>query len=400
VLVPVDPALVDDEVEHVLADSGAALLLDGTEACDELAAEGPDREPEPAVDVDDPLLIMYTSGTTGRPKGVVLTHGNVLFTSFNQILGWGLGATDRALVAAPLHHVGGLLVLGFPCVHVGGSAYLAPLEPDAVLEAVGRERITALFLPPRVWVRLAEHDGLDGADLSSVRLCATGGEPLPVELLERLIGAFGAEFSDAYGLTEAASCSTLLRGHDALRKAGSAGKALVHNLVRIVGADGGGVDPGEVGEIVQAGPTVMKEYWRRPAETSDALRDGWLHTGDLGYTDEEGFLYVAGRSKDVIVSGGAKIYPAEVERVLREHDAVADVAVIGVADEQLGEAVVAVVVPRPGTALAPAEVLDFCRGRIAEYKRPHVAFVRDSLPRNTNGKIVKAELRRIYGARS
>jgi acyl-CoA synthetase (AMP-forming)/AMP-acid ligase II len=125
-----------------------------------------------------------------------------------------------------------------------------------------------------------------------------------------------------------------------------------------------------------------------------------LHTGDLGYTDEEGFLYVAGRSKDLIVSGGAKIYPAEVERVLREHDAVADAAVIGVADEQLGEAVVAVVVPRPGTALAPAEVVDFCRGRIAEYKRPHVAFVRDSLPRNTNGKIVKAELRTIYGARS
>ena len=246
----------------------------------------------------------------------MLTHRNVLFSSINQLLGWGLTSSDRAGVVAPFHHVGGLIVMGLPCLHAGGSVRIAAAEPDAVLEAVQRERLTALFLPPRLWRRVSELDGLDGFDLASVRVCASGGDPVPSGSLQRLQAAFGAEFTDAYGLTEAASCSTLLPGADIVRKLGSAGLPCVHATVRVLGPAGDELGPGEIGEIVQAGPTVMREYWRRPEETAEALRGGWLHTGDLGTIDEEGYLFMAGRSKDMIVSGGAKVYPAEVERVL------------------------------------------------------------------------------------
>jgi fatty-acyl-CoA synthase len=216
-------------------------------------------------------------------------------------------------------------------------------------------------------------------------------------VLRRLQSAFAAEFTDAYGLTEAASCSTILPGADIPRKPGSAGLPCAHVILRVLGPSSEELGPGEVGEIVQAGPTVMRGYWRRPDETAEALRDGWLHTGDLGTIDEEGYLFMAGRSKDMIVSGGAKVYPAEVERLLREHPSVADAAVIGIPDPDLGEAVAAVVLSGD-PALEPEDVLAFCRGRIAEYKCPRVAFLSEMLPRNASGKILKTDLRARYGA--
>jgi fatty-acyl-CoA synthase len=328
----------------------------------------------------------------------VLSHRNVLFASLNQILGWRLSAADRGLVVAPFHHVGGLLVLGFPCLHTGGTVHLASPEPAAVLEAVERERSTAIFLPPRLWRRLAEFEGLEAAGLASVRLCASGGDHIRTETLKRLADAFGAEFTDAYGLTEASSVSTLLPGAEVFRKAGSAGVACTHNRLRVLTPDGTEAAPGETGELVLAGPTVMLGYRARPEETEHALRNGWLRTGDLGLLDEEGYLYVSGRSKDLIVSAGKKVYSAEVERVLREHPAVADAAVIGIPDQELGETVVAVVTARPGVTLTPAEVIAFCRGKLADYKHPTAAYLSESLPLTSNGKVQKAELRARYGA--
>ena len=392
VLAPVDRNLAADEIDHVLRDSEAGIYVDGIEAYDALA-EGASEEPyESRAGGGDPLLLMYTSGTTGRPKGVVLSHRAVLFTSLNQILGWGLRASDRALVVAPFHHVGGLVVLGLPCLHIGGSVRTGLPEPEAALETVSRDRTTAVFLSPHLWRQVAAVDDLEARDLSSVRLCASGGDPVPTAALQRLVAAFECDFTDAYGLTEAASVSTLLPGADILRKAGSAGLPCTHNRLRVL------APPGETGALVQAGPTVMDGYWERPDDTAGALRDGWLHTGDQAFFDEEGYLYIAGRSKDMIVSAGAKIYPAEVERVLREHPAIVEAAVIGIPDERLGETVAAVVMPRDGAALTRDDVIAFCRGRIADYKRPTQAFLAETMPRTASGKVQKAKLRETYGA--
>jgi fatty-acyl-CoA synthase len=400
VLAPIDRSLTSDEVEHVLRDSGAGVFVDGVEAVDDLVECGANAPPEPRAGDDDPLLLMYTSGTTGRPKGVLLSHRNVLYTSFNQILGWRLTCDDRALVVAPFHHVGGLLVLGLPCLHAGGSVRLGTPEPAALVEDLVRDRLTAVFLSPYLWRQVAELDSLESYALEAVRLCASGGEPIPTETLRRLLVTFGAEFTDAYGLTEAASVSTLLNGTDVLRKAGSAGLPCTHNRVRVLAPDGRDAAPGEPGQLVQAGPTVMLGYWQRQAETAEALRDGWLRTGDEALFDDDRYLYIAGRSKDLIVSAAGKVYPAEVERVLREHPAIADAAVIGIPEGLVGETVAAVVIPRAGATLTGDEVVAFCRGRIADFKRPTHAFFSETLPRNANGKVQKAVLRRIYGSRA
>jgi fatty-acyl-CoA synthase len=397
VMVPLDAGATSGEVEYFARDSAAALLFDSEDAYDSFIAGMPETEPGERAKSDDPLLIMYTSGTTGHSKGVVLTHENIFFTSFNQLIGWRLTATDRVLVVDPLHHAGGLLALGLPCLFAGGTIHLSPPRPDAIVETIERERITALFLPPRLWNRLASDAALDKAGLTSVRLCASGGDPIPLRILKPLIERFQAEFTDAYGLSEAASCSTLLQGTDVVRRHGSAGKALAFNRIRVVNPDGSAAAADEIGQIVQAGPTIMREYWRRPAETEAALRQGWLWTGDLGRIDTDGFLYVLGRSVDVVTSSGVKIYPCEVENVLREHPAVEEAAIIGIADARTGEATVACVAPRTGMTLTSVDVLAFCAGRMAVDKEPKEVFVCSALPRNANGKVIKAKLREAYG---
>ncbi|HTW87235.1 MAG TPA: AMP-binding protein [Candidatus Binataceae bacterium] len=395
VMVPINGMAAPEELEQISEKTAASLLFDDEATFDSFSARAPETEPAATPFAEDPLLIMYTSGTTGAPKGAVLTHANIVYSSFNQILGWQLAASDRVLVVCPFHHVGGLIALGFPCLYAGGEVHLAQPAPDAILEASERERITALFLPPLLWGRLERDGAFDRANLASVRLCASGGDPIALPVLEHLIDRFQAEFTDAYGLTEASSCSTLLHGEDIVRRAGSAGKALAHNVIRVVNAEGREAPAGEIGEIVMTGPTVMKEYWLRPAETAVAIRDEWLWTGDHGRIDEEGFLYVAGRGSDVIVSGDAKIYPTEVERVLRQHAAVSEAAVIDIVDASHGRIVAAFVVPQRGMMLAPREIVDFCADRMAEFKRPKIAFVCDSLPRNGSGKVIRLKLRAI-----
>jgi fatty-acyl-CoA synthase len=399
VLVPLPADAAAGDIDAIKRGCAPAVAIESEQAYETLLASATETEPATQAHADDALLIMHTSGTTGLPKGAVLTHGNVLYTAFNQMIGWRLTANDRALVVAPFHHAGGLLALGLPCLHAGGSVHVAAGTPGRVLEMIERDRITAVFLPPRLWNRLAGDAALNAAGVASVRLCASGGDPIPRHILGRLAAAFAAEFTDAYGMTEASSCLTLLRGDELLRRHGFAGRALPYTRLRIVNNDGGEAEPNQIGEIMLAGPTVMQCYWRQPQETEDAFRGGWFRTGDLGRVDGEGYLQVLGRSTDVIISDDARrIFPSEIENVLREHPAVEEAAVTGV-PRPAGQTVAAWVVLRDGNnPSAVPDLATYCAEALAEEKRPREIFVCDALPRNSNGKVIKGKLREAYGA--
>jgi fatty-acyl-CoA synthase len=393
ILVPLPADASTDDIDAIKRDCTPALTIESEQAYEALLAHAAETGLVARARSDDPLLIMHTSGTTGRPKGAVLTHGNLLYTVFNQMIGWRLTASDRALVVAPFHHAGGLLALGLPCLHAGGSVHVAAATPGRVLEMIEREAITAMFLPPRLWNRVAGDLALNAAGVASVRLCASGGDPLPQHTLDRLGAAFVAEFTDAYGMTEASSCLTLLRDDDFSRRRGFAGKALPYTRIRIVNTDCSEAESNEIGEIVVAGPTIMQCYWRRPEETDQVFRDGWFHTGDLGRINRDGNLQVLGRSTDVIMAdGGQRIFPSEIEMVLREHPAVEEAAVTG-------DTVAAWVVLRDGTRFAASELAAHCAQHLAEEKRPREIFVCESLPRNANGKVIKTKLPGSCGAR-
>jgi fatty-acyl-CoA synthase len=420
IIVTVNYRLVADEVRHVLDDAEPQVFVHGPEfvaIADELCpagspittvflgedpgrltfdevADAPEDEITTPVDLDDPLIIMYTSGTTGRPKGAVLTHGNILFTSFNQIADFGVTKDDRCLVVAPLYHVGGLLVLSFPTLHMGGSVTVHPsFDPGAVLRTIDSERTTTLFMAPTMWNMLLQQPDLADYEVRSIRLCCSGGEALPVAVMQRLTSLFGADFTDGYGLTEAASCSTVLRAEHVIDKTGSVGMPFMHNAVRVVDEEGNDVAAGEAGEVIQRGPTVMQGYWRRPDATAAAIRDGWLHTGDVGRFDADGFLWIVDRKNDMIISGAENVYPAEIEQALYRHESILEVAVIGLPDERWGECVTAVVVLRDGADESAESIMEFCRGKVAGYKRPRRVLFVDALPRNASGKVLKRVLR-------
>ncbi len=396
ILVPL-PQDAAGDIEAIKRDCAPALAIESEQAYEALLASAAETESARQAGSDDALLIMYTSGTTGRPKGAVLTHGNVLYTMFNQMIGWRLTANDRALVVAPFHHAGGLLAFGLPCLYAGGSVHVAAGTPGRVLETIERERITAVFLPPRLWTRVARDAALCAARVASVRLCASGGDPIPRHIVNRLAAAFAGEFTDAYGMTEASSCLTLLRGDQLLRRHGFAGKALPYTRIGIVNTDGGEAEPNEIGEIVIAGPTVMQSYWRRPQETEGAFHGGWFRTGDLGRIDGDGYLQVLGRRTDVIVAGGdLQIFPSEIEMALREHPAVEEAAVTtAVPRAAAGETIAAWVVLREGDPSAAPDLAAYCAEVLAEEKRPREIFVCEALPRNANGKVIKARLREL-----
>jgi fatty-acyl-CoA synthase len=395
VLVPIDNSAPAADIAQIILDSDAGILLDSEDAYDDLISRPSPAHAQAAVSNEAPLLIMYTSGTSGTPKGVTLTHANIFFTSINQIRGWRLTANDRVLVVAPFHHISGL-VLGFPCLHVGGTVHISPSTPDTLLETIERERITALFLPPSLWAQIAHTASIDRVDLRSVRLCASGGNPIPLPILKTLMQTFRAEFTGAYGLTEAASCSTILQGSDIIRHAGSVGKPLTHNRISVVDPDGRTVNAGDIGEIVQAGPTVMKGYWRSAAHTNVAIRDGKLWTGDLGFIDKSGFLHVVGRKNDIIIRNHIPIYPLEIELILREHPAINEAVVIGLDDARGRKLVVAIVEPRSGMLLEPADVMNYCAKLNGDEKVPQMVFIADSLPRTSSGKIDRTKLRATY----
>lgn len=370
---------------------------------DEIDYEGllssfPDSSPglkEQIVD-DDPHMLVYTSGTTGRPKGAILTHDNTHWNAINAVLRYMLSRKDTNLGAAPLYHIGGLSAGAVPTIFTGGKVVLCRFfDPDQVLKMIESHKVTTMFGIPSMFLMMSESEQFEKTDFSSVRFFIAGGAPCPVSLIERYLGQ-GVTFAQGYGLTEAAPGVTALLEEDALRKRGSSGQALFYVEIDIFDENNMELPTGEVGEIVVRGPNVFKGYWNKPEETEEALKYDWLHTGDIGYLDQEGFLYVTDRKKDMMISGGENIYPIEVENVLRAHPKVADVGVIGMPDAKWGEAPLALVVVEPGEKLGEEELIEFCRDRLARYKVPKKTIFLDELPRNSIGKILKKELRAKY----
>ncbi|MDQ1558014.1 MAG: fatty-acyl-CoA synthase [Pyrinomonadaceae bacterium] len=347
-----------------------------------------------SFDPEMPALIIYTSGTTGHPKGAVLSHRMLAWNSINTNLAWDIVSTDVTTVHAPLFHTGGFNVLTLPLLHIGASVVIMPcFDAARVLEVIERHRCTVFFGVPTMFQLMLDEPRFETTDFSSIRYFISGGAPCPVPLIEAYQRR-GVSFLQGYGLTEVGPNCFKLGLEDAVRKAGSIGFPTFHSAARIVDREGADVSPGEVGELWLSGGHVCSGYWLNEEATAAALQGGWFHTGDLARQDEEGYYYIAGRVKDMIISGGENIYPAEVEAVLHAHPAVAAAALFGLPDAKWGEVPVAAVVKR--CDVTPAEIIEFCATRLARYKLPKQIFFVSELPLSASGKVLKRTLKEQF----
>jgi fatty-acyl-CoA synthase len=386
VLLPLNWRLARPELEYQLDDAEPKLLLveAGVEPVGSAPAESIEAQPraasfEPVAEDDDPLLLIYTSGTTGRPKGALLTHANCFWTNVSFDLATGVGGDDVVLQTLPQFHVGGWNVQPLLAWWKGGTVLLErAFEAERVLRLIDEAGVTTMMGVPATYLFLSQEPGFASADLSTLRLAVVGGAPMPEALLETWRHR-GVAIVQGYGLTEAAPNVLCLPPEDAVRKVGSAGKPYPYVEARL----------SDESELQVRGPNVFPGYWRNPEATAAAFTpDGWLRTGDVAEADDEGCYRILGRLKDMFISGGENVYPAEIEAVLHEHPSVADAAVVGVPDERWGESGVAFVV---GTA-TEEELLAFCRERLARFKVPKAVRFVDELPRNSLGKVQKSAL--------
>jgi fatty-acyl-CoA synthase len=397
-LAHVDAVVKETEIRHRINvgddPPGGAL---GYEA---LVAAAEAKPLDVRIGFDDPAEIIYTSGTTGVPKGAIWTHGTVLANSIQQCMDYGLTSRDNTYITLGMFYVGGRHDFTIPVFHQGGTVHVrrtGGFDAGQVLDYIRAHAISVILLVPTMLYDVHRLPEDAKRDLGCVRMIMCGGAPVPVPIIEKTMAVFpNAAFVQVFGSTEAGATVTQLVKEDSIRKIGSVGKPTLHNLVCLVDDAGTRVPTNEVGEIAVKGPAVIKGYWENDAATRQALGGGFLRTGDLGRFDEEGYLYIVGRKKDMIISGALNIYPEEIEDVLRRHPGVADVAVIGVPDERWGESVMAIVKPSTAGALTAEEVIEHCRRHLAGYKKPrYVEFV-DSFPRTQSGKIQKFALREAY----
>ena len=427
VMVPLNWRLVPDELEFIIGDAGAVVLIYGEELDDSakalqprelpvkqwircgdkstlpdwaddyeaLTADASTDEPEIEGDTDDLLFIMYTSGTTGLPKGAVHTHGTMAWASLTINMTADMRYRDRYLQILPLFHVGALTP-ATAAIHRGGSlVVMRAFDPTTVFKVIEDEKITTGLAVPAMLNFMLQVPGHAEADTSRLRWLMSGAAPVPVSLIEAY-AKLGIEIHQVYGLTETCGPACLISPEEAISKAGSTGPAFFHTDVRVVGEDGKSVAPGEVGEVIIRGPHIMKEYWNRPEATAETIRDGWLYSGDLATVDKEGFVYIQDRKKDMIISGGENIYPAEIENVLQGHPGILEAAVIGQPSEKWGESPAAIVVANPDAAPTAEEILEYCSGKLARFKLPRVIEFADEIPRNPTGKILKRILREQF----
>ncbi len=380
--------------EYVAVDASDAVA--GSRPYDEFIA-GSGEPVEESLSLDDVCMIQYTSGTTGRPKGVMLTHGNITWNCYNMLLDVDVGGDEVSLVSAPMFHTAALNQLFLPTFLKGGrSVLMSSFDASRAFDLIAEQRVTWMFGVPTMFHAMSQSPRWAAADLSSVRILMCGGAPVPESLI-RTYQERGLVFLQGYGLTETSPGALFLRAADSTRKVGSAGTPCFFTDVRVVRADGGEATAGELGEVVIRGPNVTSGYWRQPAETAAAFSDGWFHSGDVAVVDDEGYLTVVDRLKDMFISGGENVYPVEVEKSIHENPAVADCAVIGVPDERWGEVGRAVVVLRPGESATAEEILGSLTGKIANYKIPKSIVVVDAIPRTATGKLLRARLRESFG---
>lgn len=398
VLVPVSWRLAEPEMIWQIEDSQPSALIAAPEWVDiarrtftgpvlEFPLIGSASEPQDTCAWDDALMILYTSGTTGRPKGAVLTHGNFFWGNLNMIVNADINSDDISLMFLPMFHIGGWNVNTLPVLLKGGKVVLErTFDAQRALDLIVKKQVTWLMGVPATYLFMSQQPGFGSADFSSVNTMVVGGAPMPEALLQTY-AAKGVDIVQGYGLTELSPNALLLPMEDASRKLGSAGKPYFFTDTRL----------SDDGEIIAAGPIVMQGYWKREDATGEAIRDGWLHTGDIGRLDDEGFFWVVDRKKDMIISGGENIYPAEIENVIYEHPSIAEVAVIGIPDDKWGESVHAMVVAKEGMHCVVEDVLQHCRTRLAAFKVPRSVEVRnDPLPRTPAGKVQKTELRKPF----
>ncbi len=416
IVVPMNVLLKRREIAYYLEDSGAKLLLASSDFGEEAEAGGAEAGAEvkvlerggllgwleayqasgeiAATDAEDTAVILYTSGTTGQPKGAELTHANLdgnaeaVTATFT-----GAGPDDVVLGALPLFHSFGQTVAMNGTLRGGGSLALLPrFDPEAALELMRSLGVTIFLGVPTMYGAILNHPGSEDYDLSSLRICVSGGQSLPVELLHGFEDAFGCKILEGYGLSETSPVACQNRP-DRERKPGSIGVPIEGSEMKICDDKGAECDDGDVGEILIKGPNVMKGYWRRPDATEETIRDGWLHSGDLGRRDSEGYFYVVDRKKELIIRGGYNVYPREVEEVLYEHPDVLEAAVVGVPHDSLGEEVGAAVVLREGAKADPEALSAFVKEQIAAYKYPREVWFLDELPKGPTGKILKREIK-------
>jgi fatty-acyl-CoA synthase len=347
---------------------------------------------------DDLHRLMYTSGTTSHPKGVMISHANLLWKNVAHVTEFGVTPDDVGLVCGPLYHVGALDLTTTTMIYAGASLVVhRRFDAEAVVEEMARGAVTNVWLAPAMLNAILSLPHLSDRDLSSVRFIINGGEKMPESLIQKMQGAFpGAWFADAYGLTETVSGDTFLDKRKTLERLGSVGKPCLHVEVAIWDDNDQPVEPETLGEIVLRGPKVFTGYWRNPEATEEAFRGGWFHTGDLGYLDPDGYLYIVDRLKDVIISGGENIASLELERVLYEHSSVREAAVIGRPDPRWGEVPIAVVAVKVGQELTEAALLEHCEASLARFKLPRAVHFVDELPRTPTGKVLKRDLRALY----
>ncbi|MBN8637266.1 MAG: long-chain fatty acid--CoA ligase [Anaerolineae bacterium] len=382
-------------VQHFVAFGAKAAASDcAFQDRDQHAATLDDR---PELSLDDPWVICYTGGTTGLPKGAILTHGNMTWNSINTVVSWGLNENDIAILNSPLFHTGGLNVFTLPLIHIGGKSIVCKgFDAASVFDLIAQRDVTLYFGVPTMFVVLQAHERWEAADFSRLKLIISGGAPCPLPVFEKF-WAKGVDFKTGYGLTEAGPNTFWLPQADVRRKPGAVGFPLFHVDVKVVRPDGSACSASEPGELLIRGGHVTPGYWNNPEATAKTIVAGWLHTGDLATCDDEGYYSIVGRLKDMIISGGENIYPAEVESVMHAHPAVAEAALIGVPDAKWGEVGRAVIVVKPGQTLTADELIAFLTSRLAKYKVPKTVVFVAELPKTGPGKIDKRQLVEQYG---
>ncbi len=414
VVVPLNPRYGKSEVGYHVGDSEAKLLFAWHQFADaaeqgvdehgiemipvepgkfeELLGEAEEDARVAERDRDDPAVILYTSGTTGTPKGAVLTHGNVAKSTAVATTLVEMSENDVILGALPFFHVFGQACGLNSATKLGACVSLIPkFDAEATLEAIQRDGVTVFEGVPTMYSSVLNFDEREKYDTSSLRVAIVGGQAMPVEVMEKFEQAFDIEVLEGYGLSETCAVGTF--NYPGERKPGSIGRPVEGVEVKIVDEDRDEVPQGEIGEIAIKGANVMREYWNKPEETDEDLRDGWFHTGDMGHIDEDGYVFIDDRKKDMIIRGGENVYPREIEEVLYQHDGIEEVAVVGVEHERLGEEVAAAVVLKNKDSVPADEIRDFALDKLAKYKAPTKIWFLEELPKGPTGKILKRELK-------